>query len=107
MIEQVGDSLPAIFSTAIAMIVMALVTLYVARKSGVTDLQQAVGRESDRLIMAQSKRIKLLEEEVERLKAEGVKKDELIEKLTARIDALEKVVSDEQITILRLQKSDD
>lgn len=97
MLESVGDSLPSIISTTIAMIVLSGLTLIIYNKTGAGAIAQAASRESDRLIMTQAKRIELLEvkvSELEKLLAESMQREkEYIE----RIDALEKLVSDDQI----------
>jgi len=97
MVEHIGDSLPAIISTAIAMITMSAITLFVARKSGISDLQAVVSRESDRLVMTQAKRIELLETRVKELEEHLAASIAREKEAMRRIDKLEKLVSDEQI----------
>lgn len=92
-----GDSLPSIISTTIAMIVLSAMTLFVARKSGVGEIQSAVAEANQRLTDTQAERISLLEKKVEELEAEVEKRDVIIAKQEKRIDALEKIVSDEQL----------
>lgn len=103
MIEGVGDSLPAIIATAIAMIAMSGLTLLVAKKSGVSDITAAASRESERLVEAQAKRIKLLERQMADLLVEREKDRAALKKANQRIDDLEKLISDEQLR--RLDRS--
>lgn len=104
MVESVGESLPSIISTTIAMIVLSIITLGVARKSGVGDIQRAVSEENDRLVAKQSERIRLLEEEVNELKILNAQKDATILVLTARIDDLERLFSDRELRKLDREK---
>ena len=104
MIESVGSSLPSIISTTIAMIVLSIITLGVARKSGVGDIQRAVSAENDRLVAKQSERIELLEKEVQELKIINAQKDATILVLTSRIDDLERLFSDRELRKLDREK---
>ena len=104
MLEGMGDSLPSIVSTTIAMIVLSVITLGIARKSGVGELQRAVSEENDRLVAKQSERIRILEHEVEELKTQVARKEATILALTARIDDLERLFSDRELMRLDREK---
>lgn len=84
--EDILNNLPTVLLGGSAALVMSLVTLYLARKSGLTDIQVAVKQETDTLIEAQEKRIKLLEGQVTELEEER-------SRLQARIDYLEAEVN--------------
>ena len=79
------------------MVLGAGVTLFVANRSGIGEISQAVDRENDRLVAAQSQRIKLLEKRVEELERELDISNKRNDELVKRIDLLEKLVTDEQI----------
>lgn len=95
--ESLIESLPSIIIAAIAMVVGAGLTLWVANRSGIGEISQAVDRENDRLVAAQAQRIKLLEKRVEELERELELEKRANKDLIRRIDLLEKLVSDEQI----------
>lgn len=95
--ESLIDSLPSIIFASIAMVLGAGVTLFVANRSGIGEISQAVDRENDRLVAAQSQRIKLLEKRVEELERELDISNKRNDELVKRIDLLEKLVTDEQI----------
>jgi len=73
----------------------ALGTIWLSRKAGLGDISEAVGRESDRLIMTQSERIKLLEKRVAELEAQLCQALEREKALQERVDDLEKVIARE------------
>jgi hypothetical protein len=97
MIEGVGDSLPAILSTAVAMIVMSIITLVVAKRSGVSDIQAVASRESDRLVKAQAGQIKVLKDDAARKDIRIQKLEKALADAFIRIDKLEKLVTNDQI----------
>jgi hypothetical protein len=97
MLTDIGDSLPAIIATAIAMIGMSGLTLFVAKKSGVSDIQAVASRESDRLVKAQEGQIKILKEDAKRDRAHIVRLEEKLERAFTRIDLLEKLITDDQL----------
>jgi len=97
--EGLIDALPSVLISSLVAVLGAGITLWVANRSGVGDISQAVDRENDRLVAKQASRLKLLEMEIEELKAENRAKEIIIDKLTERIDELEKVVSDQQIEL--------
>lgn len=97
MVESVGDSIPAIIATTIAMIFMSSLTLLVARKAGIGDISERADEVGDRLVARQAETIKLLEKRVASLEAELDAALLREKKANQRIDALERLVSDEQI----------
>ena len=76
---------------------MATLTLIVAKRSGVSEIQAVISRESDRLVMTQAKRIELLEVRVRELEEQLAESLTREKKYISRIDKLERLVTDEQI----------
>jgi hypothetical protein len=94
---EIGDSLPAILTTAIAMVVMSIITLVVAKRSGVSDIQDAASAASDRLVKAQAGQIKILEADAKKKDARILKLEIALESAFKRIDVLEKQFTDDQL----------
>lgn len=97
MLEGLGESLPSILATSIAMIFMSGLTLLVARRAGIGEMSARADEVSDRLVARQAETIQLLEARVvnlERELADALAREKLAQE---RIDALERLVSDEQI----------
>ena len=67
--QDLINNIPTILLSAFVMLLMSGVTLFLARKSGLTDVQVAVKNETNILIETYQKRIDLLEEEVADLKS--------------------------------------
>ena len=97
--EGLIEALPSILISSLVAIMGAVGTLFVANRAGVGDISQAVDRENDRLVAKQKERIDLLETEVAVLKADNAAKQIIIDRLTERIDELERLVSDQQIEL--------
>lgn len=97
--EGLIEALPSVLVSSLVAVVGAGLTLFVANRSGVGDISQAVDRENDRLVAKQAERLKLLETQVKELKAENETKQIIIDTLTERIDELERLVSDQQIEL--------
>ena len=68
--EDIINNIPTIVLSGFVMLLMSGVTLFLARKTGLTDVQVAVKQETSILIDTQQKRIDLLENEVAILKAQ-------------------------------------
>ena len=85
--DDIVNQVPTLILGGVAAFVMSLLTLFVARKTGLTDIQVQVRKETDSLIAAQDKRIELLESEVAHLQKER-------DKLKSRVLELEAEVKD-------------
>lgn len=92
------------FSVAITIILTALIASiltgvgwFVARKSGLGDIQLAVRTETDRLVTAQRERIELLETQVEDLTSRVNHLDAESKRDKREISRLRKVIADRMI----------
>jgi peptidoglycan hydrolase CwlO-like protein len=91
------DSILTVLGTVISMVIMGGVTLFIARKTGLSDIQKAAGAAQDSTMKAQRERIELLEEKVSEL-VEKVKELEAERKKDkALIERLRKAISDKAI----------
>ena len=100
-LSSIGDTLPSIVSTTIAMIFLSGLTLFVANRAGIGDISVRADAVSDRLVERQADEIQLLEKRVKYLEDELSLALEREKRANERIEALERLVSDEQIRKLR------
>ena len=97
MLTDVGDSLPAIISTAMAMIMMSIITLGVAKRSGVSEIQATVSEANERLVSYQKDQIAVLEKDAKRKDARILKLETALAEAFCRIDVLEKQFTSDQL----------
>lgn len=78
-------------ATVVSMIVIGIITVYIARKSGLSDLQASARAETTLLIDTQRERIVMMERK--------------IDELTDRVDTLEKERAQDKKLIAKLRKA--
>jgi hypothetical protein len=88
-------------STVISMIVIGFITINIAKKTGLSDLQSAAREETTLLIGTQKERINMLEEKIEEMIKNHTKQ---IADLTSRIESLEADGKRDKKEIARLRK---
>lgn len=86
-----------IIATGGSMLIMAIGTLYLARKTGLHDIQVAAKSEMKLLIDVQDSRIEFLEGQVKELREENTSLRAQIKSDRARIKSLERVIANKNI----------
>lgn len=94
---DIGDSLPSIISTTIAMIFMSIATLFVANKAGIGEISDRVERANEALVKRQSETIQLLEKRVASLEIELAETRTAYLQAQKRLDELEEYIINEKI----------
>jgi peptidoglycan hydrolase CwlO-like protein len=91
------DSILTVLGTVISMVIMGGVTLFIARKTGLSDIQKAAGAAQDATMKAQRERIELLEEKVNDLTAKVEELEIERKRDKALIERLRKAIADKAI----------
>ncbi len=86
--------------TVASMIVIGLITVFIARKSGLSDLQASARAETTLLINTQKERITMLEEKIEELIGRVKHLEEEGKRDKREIAKLKKIITDNAIATL-------